>query len=149
MPNFADGQALVLLVVLFLQVGEPVGGRVPVAGGHVGDDAGPVVGVGEDFEDALGAAVHGPEGKLDGGPGAGVDVRVAVEGDVHALVAGVFDEADVVEVGPYALGALPVVGEVDGDAALAPDLDGLVPRGQEALGLEGGPGVGVVEAALG
>ena len=45
-------------------------------------------------------------------------------------VAGVFYEADVIKVRPDTLGALPVVGEVDGDAALAPDLDGLVPGGQ-------------------
>ena len=51
--------------------------------------------------------------------------------------------------GADALGALPVVGEVNGNAALAPDLDGLVPGGKEALGLKGGTGVGVVEAALG
>ena len=149
LAHFFDQEALILLVVLLLEVGEPVGGRVAVAGGHIGDDAGSVVRVGEDFEYALGAAVHGPEWELNGGPSAGVDVGVAVECHVHALGAGVFYEADVVKMRPDTLGALSVVGEVDGDAAFAPNLDGLVPGGKEALGLEGSTGVGMVEAALG
>ena len=65
---------------------------------------------------SLRAAVLRPEGQANGDHGPRIRIGVTIERYVQALVAGVIDQPQVVQMATDALGALPVVRQVDGTA---------------------------------
>jgi len=107
----------------------------------------PVVGVLQGGHQSLRAAVLGPVWQADGHGSAGVGICIAVEGNVHSAVTGVFDQFQIIQMAAHSSGALSVVGKVHRTIATPADFQCFFPRGQQAVGPQAGSGVGVVVAA--
>jgi len=90
--------------VWFGEIGQPVV-REPVAR-YLAFHPGAVVRVLQRCHGSLRAAVFGPEGQANGDHGPRIRVGVTIESHVQALVAGVIDQPQVVQMATDALGAL-------------------------------------------
>ena len=144
--HFGNGAALVPVILWAREVGEPhfVPGLCP-GSDLLAEPLAAFMGAKDSLE-AFGAAVVSPVRKGDEDTGAAVDVGIAVEGDVAAVLAGVLHEPDEAAAAAGAGRLLVEVGDVDGDAAAIADLDGLS-EGIEVAVPHLVADVGVVDAA--